>query len=93
MLDVAVRDGTTFHMERDGPRLASQHHRVLARLRDGRWHTLGELAAYTHDPEASVSARIRDLRKAKFGSHVIQREYVQRGLWKYKLVTGQMELQ
>jgi hypothetical protein len=86
------RDGVTFSLPRDGARLAAQHHRVLARLRDGEWWTLGRLAAATGDPEASISARLRDLRKAKFGSHVIEREYVERGLWRYRLVVGQLKL-
>jgi len=86
------RDGATYVHERDGKRLHSQHHRVLAFLRDGREHTLAEIAKATGDPEASVSARIRDLRKARFGSYQIERRYVERGLWAYRLVVGQMEL-
>jgi hypothetical protein len=59
---------------------------VLAFIQDERWHTLSEIAAHTKDPEASVSARLRDLRKPRFGSHTIEREYVERGLFRYRLV-------
>ena len=38
----------------------------------------------TGDPEASVSARLRDLRKKRFGSHIITRRYVSDGLWQYR---------
>lgn len=89
---VPHRDGITFDLARDGRRLAAQHHRVLARLRDSQWWTLKRLAQATGDPEASVSARLRDLRKERFGSHLIERRYVHRGLFEYRLVLGQLEL-
>lgn len=82
---VPQRDGKTYNHARDGKRLHMQHHRVLAFMRDGEWHTLAEIACHTRDPEASVSARLRDLRKPRFGSHVIEREYVERGLFRYRL--------
>ena len=88
MLGIPHRDGVTFNVERDGKRLSLQHNRVLAALRDGEWWTLSELSAHTKDPEASVSARLRDLRKPRFGSHVIQREYVRQGLHRYRLVSS-----
>jgi len=37
-------------------------------------------------PEASVSARLLDLRKPTIGGHVIVRLYVRRGLHEYRLV-------
>jgi hypothetical protein len=82
---VPTRDGRTYVHERDGRRLAAQHHRVLAALRNGEWWTLRQLHDRTGDPEASISARLRDLRKPRFGSHNIEREYVQRGLFRYRL--------
>lgn len=92
MADILHFDGATFIPERDGPRITRQHHRVLAILRDGREHTLSELHELTGDPEASISARIRDLRKPRFGAHVIHRTYVRRGLHTYRLAIGQLEL-
>lgn len=89
---IQQRDGQTYDHARDGLRLAAQHQRVLAYMSSGRWYTLRELASLTGDPEASISARIRDLRKPKFGSYQVIREYVARGLYRYRLVTGQMEL-
>lgn len=86
------RDGATYVHQRDGQRLHHQHNRVLTFMRDGRWHSLAEIAEGTGDPEASVSARLRDLRKPRFGSHVIERAYVERGLFHYRLKVGQQEM-
>lgn len=89
---VPTRDGQTYDHGRDGLRLAAQHQRVLAYMSNGRWWTLRELAQATGDPEASISARLRDLRKPKFGSYKVAREYVERGLFRYRLVMGQQDL-
>lgn len=83
---IATRDGSTYVHERDGVRLHKQHERVLLALRNGAWWTLAQLSTHTGDPEASVSARLRDLRKPRFGSHEIDRRYVRRGLFEYRLV-------
>lgn len=66
-------DGATFDAALDGDRLRRQLGRVFELMRDGAWRSLPEIAAATGDGEASVSARIRDLRKRKFGSHDVQR--------------------
>lgn len=86
------RDGETYVHERDARRLAGQHCRVLALMRDGRWRSLSDIAEQTGDPEASVSARLRDLRKPRFGGFIVEREYVARGLFRYRLKVGQLEL-
>lgn len=83
---IPERDGSTYDHARDGARLAGQHARVLAFMRDGKWRTLAEISVYTRDPESSVSARLRDLRKPKFGGHTVEREYVQSGLHRYRVV-------
>jgi hypothetical protein len=51
----------------------SQLERVWNALQDGTPRTLKEISDATHDPQASVSARIRDLRKEHFGGHTINR--------------------
>ena len=91
LAQIPPRDGKTYDHARDGKRLHAQHHRVLARLRDGEWWTLKRLNQATGDPEASISARLRDLRKPQFGSNIIEREYVHQGLWRYRL-KRQLEL-
>jgi hypothetical protein len=78
--------GETFDRERDGKRLNAQCKRVFDAMRFGDWRTLSSLALVTGDPEASVSARLRDLRKA---GHTVERRYVERGLHEYRLLINQ----
>jgi hypothetical protein len=40
---------------------------------DPAWISLQSLATSTGDPEASVSARLRDFRKPRFGGHTVDR--------------------
>lgn len=58
--------GSTFSAALDGPRLQKQLHAVAECMADGEWRTLAEIAAATGAPEASVSARLRDLRRRGF---------------------------
>jgi hypothetical protein len=81
-------DGATYRRDRDHARLSGQLGRVADALADGRWWTLAALAARTGDPEASVSARIRDLRKGRFGGYTVLAESVGAGTWRYRLVTA-----
>lgn len=74
--------GDTFDPDRDGARLNAQQKRVWLAMRDGQWRTLADIAQLTQDPEASVSARLRDLRRFGF---TVDREYIENGLWKYRL--------
>lgn len=78
-------DGHTYDADRDHDRLRAQLNRVKSAMSDGEWHTLAFLSGYLGDPEASISARLRDLRKPKFGGHTIERRYVVRGLFEYRL--------
>ena len=79
------RDGTTFTPDRDGDRLNRQMRLVYSAIRDERWHTLEEISQATGQPEASISARIRDFRKDRFGGHTVNRRYIRKGLWEYQL--------
>jgi hypothetical protein len=85
-------DGCTFEENRDGSRLQAQLDRVHAVMADGAWRTLRDLSESCGSPEASVSARLRDLRKPKFGGYEVERRYVRRGLHEYRLVVGQLRL-
>jgi len=78
-------DGATYDPERDRDRLTAQIRRVYTLMRDGQWRTLSEISQATGDPEASVSARLRDLRKPKWGGYLVERHYVTRGLWQYRV--------
>ena len=74
--------GETFDRERDGARLAAQEQRVFNVMKDGQFKGLKEISALTGDPEASVSARLRGLRHE---GHTVERKYISRGLWHYRL--------
>ena len=78
-------DGETYDPDLDHDRLAVQLGRVRRAMSDGQPHTLRDLACATGDPEASVSARIRDLRKPKFGGRTIVRARVAKGLYTYRM--------
>lgn len=88
-------DGETFSESRDGSRLASQLADVRRYMADGEWHTLGEIEEATGHPQASISSRLRDLRKAAHGRQTVERRYVSRGLWEYRTIMwpkGQLSL-
>ena len=81
--------GVTVDENRDGDRLRAQLHRVRTLMWDQAWRTLAEISAVTGDPEASISARLRDLRKKKFGEHVMNariRGPQELGLWEYQVI-------
>lgn len=82
------RQGITYDAEFDYARLNAQMRRVYDRIVDGNWWTLADLSEATGDPESSISARLRDLRKPKFGSRDVERERVGgvSGTWRYRLV-------
>ena len=61
---------------RDAGRLSEQRERVkqfMAGLDPTVWVTLAELSAAVGAPEASVSARLRDFRKKRYGSHTVEK--------------------
>ncbi len=66
-------DGTTYEPAKDQARLAGQWLRVWTVMSSGKWYTLNYLSLLTGDPEASISARLRDFRKQRFGAHVVER--------------------
>jgi hypothetical protein len=80
------RDGATFEPKRDGPRLNAQAQDVFNFMADNCWHTLREIAEKTRHPEASVSARLRDFRKPKFGGFTVERRSIGNGLFQYRLL-------
>ena len=79
-------DGADYVPTRDDKRLTGQLLRVWDAVRDGRWKTLRQISEATGDPEASISAQLRHLRKERFGAHVVERRHVGNGLYEYRLV-------
>lgn len=85
-------DGPAFDPALDGKRLTTQLDRVLAVMSDHEWHTIPEIVKkisfppYEQASEAGVSARLRDLRKTRFGSRKIERRRVgNSGTFQYRL--------
>ena len=80
------RDGETFDRSKDLRRLNKQAQDVYLVMADGRPHTLREISEATGHPEASVSARLRDLRKPTLGGFIIDRQRIaESGTWTYRL--------
>lgn len=75
----------TYEPAQDHARLSTQLRRVTTLMLDGNWHTLAWLAAHADGSEASVSARLRDLRKPRFGGWQVERRRVEGGLFAYRL--------
>jgi hypothetical protein len=71
--------GNTFDEKLDGDRLRRQLAAVRAETSDGQWWTLHRLSLAVGAPEASVSARLRDLRKKKFGGYIVERRRIPNG--------------
>ncbi len=80
------RGGETYEADRDFARLNAQHRRVYEAMDEARWMTLHQVSAITGDPEASISARLRDFRKKEYGNHYVGRHYMGDGLWEYLLI-------
>jgi hypothetical protein len=81
-------DGDDYQPARDDERLSKQIDRVFACMKDAKWRTLGEIATITGDPEASISAQLRHLRKGKFGTHTVHKNYRGSGLYEYQVLAA-----
>ena len=84
-------DGETYVPALDGERLKSQLERVKALMSDGRWRTLADIRYACGGTEAAVSARLRDLRKDRWGAHTVERRRVPDadGLHEYRLILAE----
>ncbi len=84
-------DGVTYDFKNDQKRLTGQLARVYevwASRVYPPWWTLAEIVERVGGSEAGVSARLRDLRKEKFGGHTVNKRHrgdPKRGLWEYQL--------
>jgi hypothetical protein len=83
-------DGKTYDPAFDVTRLGKQLGRVLMLMADGTWRTLAEIhTSIGLGTEAAISARLRDLRKDRFGGFVVERKRrgaVRAGLWEYRVL-------
>jgi hypothetical protein len=87
-------DGETFDGSMDTGRLGNQLQAVLDTMMDGEWWTISDLRQRVEEitggapTPQSISARIRDLRKERFGSWEVERKRNDNGLFWYRL-TGE----
>lgn len=82
-------NGPAYSPPLDRVRLTGQIKRIYILMCDGRWRALFEISDATGDPEASVSAQLRHLRKARFGLHAVERRRrgnPHEGLHEYRLL-------
>lgn len=77
----------------DRKRLDSQLVRLELFTRNGAWFTLAELAKAVGASEAGISARLRELRTERGGYHVVERERVRGGLYRYRVLPVPAERQ
>jgi len=66
-------DGSVYDPMYDETRLKKQIGRVFACMCVGEWRTLSEITTLTGDPESSISAQLRHLRKPRFGSYRVEK--------------------
>lgn len=81
--------GAVYDPAMDDKRLEKQMGRVWTLMIDGGWRTLPEIKAATGDPEASISAQLRHLKKTRFGSHRLEkrpRGDRKAGLYEYRIL-------
>jgi hypothetical protein len=77
--------GAAYIAARDDGRLERQRDRVFYALKGAGVLTLRNIAEVTGDPEASISAQIRHLRKPKHGAHTVDKIHIINGLYGYRL--------
>jgi hypothetical protein len=70
----------------DRRRLTGQILRIYNVMKDGCYRTLQQIENQTGDPQASISAQLRNLRKAKFGGYAVERMNLGGGLFQYRLI-------
>jgi len=81
-------DGSDYDPMRDDIRLTGQLLRVWDVMKSGCWMSLSQIALSTGDPEASVSAQLRHLRKPRFGAHTVEKTNNGNGYYVYRVIVN-----
>tara|TARA_R110000737_G_scaffold245892_1_gene256418 strand:+ start:713 stop:988 length:276 start_codon:yes stop_codon:yes gene_type:complete len=81
--------GSNYQPDKDDARLTKQIDRVYNACRHGDPMTLSQISQKTGDPEASVSAQLRHLRKVKNGEHRVDKLHISSGLYAYRLIPNE----
>lgn len=75
--------GSTYSETHDRARLNRQLTLVRDCLLDGQRRTLAQISQETGEPEASVSARLRQLRLPRFGFYDVKKNRLPNGAYEY----------
>lgn len=89
-------NGPYYDPSEDDERLTKQHDRIKRVMLDGVWRSLKDIAKLTRDPQASISAQLRHLRKRRFGNWNVEtraRGSREDGLYEYRLLPPASESQ
>lgn len=78
-------DGASYEAEQDRERLGRQLASVKAYMLMHEWVTLAELEDHVHGTAASLSARLRDLRKSRNGGYTVERKRITGGVYAYRI--------
>ena len=81
-----VFGGSTYNAEQDRQRLSGALRCVRELMSDGEWHTIVEAARKCRCSQNGAAARIRDLRKERFGGHKVVPRRIGPGLYEYRLI-------
>lgn len=81
----AYFDGATYCPKHDEARLGRQMQAVKDYMLSHEWVTLPQLHAAIGGSEAGLSARLRDLRKPRFGGYTVDRKRIEGGLFAYRV--------
>lgn len=76
----------TYSPKYDRKRLSAQYKRVFGVMEDGCWRTLREIEDVTSDPQASISARLREIRHNGYTVDRRRRGEIERGLHEYRVI-------
>ncbi len=89
IFDSSSFDGVTYEPKFDATRLRGEMRHVYNVMRHGDWRTIRDIAFETTYSHAGISARLRDLRKVRWGSHTVNRRRrgdPKRGIFEYQLL-------
>lgn len=82
-------DGVTYEPDIDHDRLTGQLAAVKQLMADGEWRTLDDISFVVNGSVSGISARLRDLRKKRFGSHTVERRRTETpGVFEYRLIVN-----
>ena len=81
-----VFDGADYDHDRDSERLGTQLERIKEAVIGKGFFTLLQISQMTGDPESSISAQLRNLRKPRFGGYKVERKHLDEGVYVYSVI-------